>query len=264
MSQEKELSPLIRTKLHRPRVTGDLIERTRLLERLEARRHRPLTLVSAPAGYGKTTLVGQWLDQAPSQAAWLSLDESDNERINFLSYFIAAIQTLFPEGCSTTQNLLTASQIPPLDYLITTLINEITDLPEEFLLVLDDYHLITHKEVHQLISAFAAAARRPRCTWSLPPEKTLPFPLSRLRATQTMTEIRMNDLRFTPVEVQSYLKLCLGAEVSPEIVTVLVERTEGWAVGLRLACLSLRDQDDYGRFPGDFSGNSPVHHGISG
>jgi len=161
MSQEIEVSPLIQTKLHRPRAAGDLIERTHLLERLDTRHHRPLTLVSAPAGYGKTTLVGQWLDQIPYQAAWLSLDENDNDRLNFLGYFIAAIRTLFPEACSTTHNLLTVAQIPPLDYLITTLINELTDLPEEFLLVLDDYHVISQQDIHGLISTLVKHAPPP-------------------------------------------------------------------------------------------------------
>jgi LuxR family maltose regulon positive regulatory protein len=183
MSQQTEISTLIRTKLHRPRVAGDLIERTRLLEHLNARRDRPLILVSAPAGYGKTTLLSQWLDQAPYQAAWLSLDENDNDRVNFLSYFVAAIQTLFPAGCSTMANLLTRPQIPPLDNLASTLINEITDLPEEFLLVLDDYHLITHKDVHQLISALMQHAPRP-LHLVIASRKDPSFSISRLRATQ--------------------------------------------------------------------------------
>jgi LuxR family maltose regulon positive regulatory protein len=151
------------------------------------------------------------------------------------------------------RSLLTASQTPPLDYLTTTLINEITDLPEEFLLVLDDYHLINHQDIHQFVSTLIRH--------SLPPvhlvivtRQDAPFSISRLRASQTITEIRGGDLRFTPEEVQSYLKLCLGADVPPETVTVLAERTEGWAVGLRLACLALRDQDDTTGFLETFQG----------
>ena len=120
---------LLRTKLHRPRLADDVIARPHLLERLNEGFQRQATLVSAPAGFGKTTLLGQWLDQAPYQAAWLSLDEGDNHLVVFLDYFITAIQTLSAGACSTTRGLLTAPQTPPLDYLTTTLINEIADLP---------------------------------------------------------------------------------------------------------------------------------------
>jgi LuxR family maltose regulon positive regulatory protein len=253
MSQTTELSPLIQTKLHRPRVAGDLIERTRLLAYLNERSDRPFTLISAPAGYGKTTLLTQWLDQAPYQAAWLSLDENDNDLIVFLSYFVATIQTLFPDACSTTQNLLTTAQTLPLDYLTTTLINELVDLPEEFLLVLDDYHLITHQEIQQLISTLMQHAPPP-LHLVIASRKDPSFSLARPRATQKVAEIRMNDLRFTPDEVQSYLEICLGTDISPEVVTVLAERTEGWPVGLRLACLSLRDQENYAAFLETFQG----------
>jgi len=255
MSQETEISPLIQTKLHRPRVAGELIERPRLLAYLNECSNRPFTLISAPAGYGKTTLLTQWLAQVPYQVAWLSLDENDNNLIGFLSYFVAAIQTLFPKGCSTTLNLLTVAQTPSLDYLTTTLINEIADLPQEFLLVLDDYHFITDKDIHQLISALIQQAPPP-LHLVIASRQDAPFSITRLRASQAITEIRMADLRFTLEEVQSYLHLCLGAQVSPEIVRILVERTEGWAVGLRLACLSLRDQEDYAGFLETFQGTN--------
>lgn len=253
MGQEIEISSLIQTKLHRPQVVGDLLERLHLLNRLDMHYNLPLILVSAPAGYGKTTLVNQWLDQAPYPAVWLSLDENDNNIIDFLSYFIAAIQTLFPKGCSTTQKLLTRPQIPPLDSLIRTLVNEIAILSESFLLVLDDYHVIEQKDIHQLISALLRHAPPP-LHLVVTSRKDPPFSLARPRATQQIAEIRLNDLRFTADEAQSYLKLCLGAEVSPEILAILVERTEGWAVGLRLACLSLHDQGDHTVFMETFKG----------
>jgi LuxR family maltose regulon positive regulatory protein len=137
--------------------------------------------------------------------------------------------------------------------LTTTLINEIAGLPEEFLLVLDDFHLIAHKDVHQLISALMQHAPPP-LHLVIASRRSAPFPITRLRASQAITEIRLADLRFTLEEVQSYLKLCLGADVSPQIVTVLAERTEGWVVGLRMACLALRDQDDYVGFLETFQG----------
>ena len=234
-------------------MTGDLVKRGRLLKRLSAHSERPLTLISAPAGYGKTTLLAQWLDQAPYQATWLSLDENDNDLTVFLSYIVAAIQSLFPKGCISLQSLLTAPQMPPLDYLTTTLINEITALPKDFLLVLDDYHLIKNPDVHQLILALVQYAPPP-LRLVLTTRSNPPFAVSRLRATHKLTEFRMNDLRFTLDEAQAYLKRSLGAEVSPETVTVLATRTEGWAAGLHLACLALQDQDDQVDFLHSFQG----------
>ncbi len=253
MGQVPRPSPLIQTKLYPPRLSGDLIERTNLLERLDSRRQRVLLLLSAPAGFGKTTLVSQWLNRVPYQAAWLSLDENDNNLVLFLNYLIAAIQTLFPEGCSTTQKLLTAPHTPSPDYLISTLINEITGLPQEFLLVLDDYHLLADQDIHHFVSTLLQQAPPPLHLVIIS-RQDLPFSVSRLRATQVMRELRLADLRFTPEEIQAYLKLCLGADISTETVTVLANRTEGWAVGLRLACLALRDQEDKAGFLETFHG----------
>ncbi len=247
MSQVPEPFPLIRTKLYRPPMVGDLIERTRLLERLDSRRQRPFFLISAPAGHGKTTLVSQWLSRAPYQAAWLSLDEHDNDLMVFLTYVVAAIQTLFPQGCSTTQSLLTGSARPPLAYLSATLVNDISQLPDEFMLVLDDYHQINHPDIHQLITALLDHPV-PHMHLGLITRQDPPISLSKLRASQQMTELRMYNLRFTPTEVQRYLKRCVGAEISPEMVTLLATRMEGWAVGLRMACLALRNKEDYTDF----------------
>lgn len=253
MGQVPRPSPLIQTKLYPPRAVDDLIERPGLLERLDARRQRALFLISAPAGFGKTTLVSQWSSRLPYQAAWLSLDENDNNLVLFLNYVIAAIQTLFPEGCSTTQNLLTAPHTPSPDYLTSTLINEIIDLPQEFLLVLDDYHLLTDQDIHHVVSTLLQHAPPP-LHLVINSRHDLPFSVSRLRAAQMMTELRLADLRFTPKEIQAYLKLCLGADISTETVTVLARRTEGWAVGLHLACLALRDQEDKVGFLETFHG----------
>ena len=135
MAVETSALTLIRTKMQRPQLPADLIPRCRLVDRLCAGSSRKLTLISASAGCGKTTLMAQWLEECPQLSAWLSLDENDNDLTLFLSYFVAAIQTLFPKGCSTTKSLLVAPQTPPLDYLTTTWINEITDLSEEFVVL---------------------------------------------------------------------------------------------------------------------------------
>jgi len=248
-----ETPTLLHTKLHRPRLADDVITRSHLLERLNRGFNRRATLISAPAGFGKTTLLVQWLDQAPYQAAWLSLDGGDNDLVVFLSYFIAAIQNLFPEACSTTHSLLAAPQTPPLDYLTTDLINDIHKLPDAFLLVLDDYHIIDHQDVHQLVTALMQHGP-PQLHLVIATRQDPPISVARLRASQKITEIRGEDVRFTTEEVQSYLQLCPGVQASPETVRVLSERTEGWAVGLRLACLALRDQEDTTSFLETFEG----------
>ena len=149
MSDEKE--PLIRTKLHRPPVTADLVPRVEMLERLGPHRARPLTLVSAPAGYGKSTLVSSWLDSCDCPGTWFSLDENDNDLRTFLSYFVAAVQTLFPTACQKTKIQLNTAEIPPLPVLAGSLKNELDDVPESFIFVLEDYHEIHDRTVHELL-----------------------------------------------------------------------------------------------------------------
>lgn len=134
-------APILRTKLHRPRVSQELVRRLRLETRLNQCLDRQLTLVSAPAGFGKTTLVCQWLEACDCPAAWLSLDEGDDELPTFLRYLIAAIRTLDSDACPTTQSLLDSPQLPPVEYLATSLINELCEVPQDFILVLDDYHI---------------------------------------------------------------------------------------------------------------------------
>jgi LuxR family maltose regulon positive regulatory protein len=138
--QPEESITLIRTKLNRPRLVGDLVSRPRLMTRLGCDPQRKLTLVSAPAGYGKTTSLVQWLEDCPQPSAWLSLDEGDGDPAAFLIYFVAAIRTAFPDACPTTRMLLRAPQSPPFDHVAAVLINELAELPETLILVLDDFH----------------------------------------------------------------------------------------------------------------------------
>ena len=149
--------PLLHTKLHRPRPSSDLVVRPRLLELLDRGLDGQVTLVSAPAGFGKTTLVSSWIEgnmasPSPSPAAWLSLDESDSDLTVFLIYFIAALRTISPGACDETLGLLQAPRQAPLKYLTTTLSNEIQRLPGRFILVLDDYHLIRGEAISNLLN----------------------------------------------------------------------------------------------------------------
>ena len=239
---------LLNTKLHRPHVPHDLVERVWLMGRLDDGIEHPLTLVCAPAGYGKTTLICAWLDRMSAgrgegtvflPSAWLSLDEYDSDLNLFLRYFIAALRTIFTDTCAKTLTLLQAGQPPPQAILRTTLFNELEELPGDAILVLDDYQFIHGKAVHDLLIELARH-------WPKPLHLVLisridpPLPLSSLRAKGSIREIRTKDLRFSPQETDAYLDLANIPLLSHSTLDLLEERFEGWPVGLHLAAISLR------------------------
>ena len=238
---------LLQTKLHRPRITRDLVVRLSLLERLNHGLDSQLTLVCAPAGFGKTTLICSWLERmAAGQAlgytsipsAWLSLDENDSDLSFFLRYCIAALRTIFADACPETLALLKAPHPPPKTVLYTTLSNEIEQLPNRFILVLDDYHSIRGEAVHNLLNALVDHWPRPMHL-VLISRISPPLPLASLRAKDKLTEIRTQDLRFTEAETNTYLEQALDKPLDQPAVAMLEERTEGWIAGLRLVSLSL-------------------------
>ena len=242
---------LLQTKLYRPQAGHDVIARPHLLERLSRGLTRKLTLITAPAGYGKTTLVSAWL----AQLAWLSLDEYDNDLGLFLRYLVAAVQTVFPEAGANTLNLLLAPQLPPLNYLATTLINDLAALPADLILVLDDYHSLELAAIHQLLTRLLDQLPRPLHLVLLS-RSELPLPLPRLRARGQLSEIRAAELRFSEAEAQTFLTHLLGRTPRPETVAALQERTEGWAAGLQLAALSLQGLADERAFAPAISGSN--------
>ena len=196
---------LLQTKLQRPRVPRHFVPRPRLFERLDQGSQAPLTLVCAAAGYGKTTLVSSWIEGLPTgrgevtpplPAAWITLDERDSDLGLFLRYFTAALRTMFPDACADTISLLQATRQPPFDVLCATLINEIAALPQDFILVLDDYHLITGTAVPDLFGEFERHWPQPMHLVLL--SRYMPaLSLASLRAKGQLTEIRARDLRFT-------------------------------------------------------------------
>jgi LuxR family maltose regulon positive regulatory protein len=214
-----------------------------LIERLDRGLDRKLILVVAPAGYGKTTLINQWLARQSASVAWLSLDKYDNNLAGFVRYFCAALQTIFPGCCPETRGVLQTNPSIRDEDLAMLLASELAGLTEEFLLVLDDYHFITELVVHQFMMTLLEY---------LPPVMSLvitsrtdpPLGLARLRARQSMLEIRPHQLRFSAAEIAAYLEQCLGAKPSSDMIAVLAERTEGWIAGLHLAVLALQDQPD--------------------
>lgn len=254
---------LIKTKLYRPVLSGDLVRRQRLIDLLDRGSDLPLTLVTAPAGSGKTTLLCDWLAGCPCPSAWLSIDEGDGELPVFLSYLVAAIQTVFPDACQELQALLAAPVLPPQRVLEAVLINEIDSLRvpagdaaggPRFVLVLDDYHLLHSQAVDTLLMALLRHPP-PALRLVLASRSDPALPLPTLRARQQMLEIRLQDLRFTAEETAAFLRQTLDAPVSAELAAMLGDRTEGWVTGLHLASLYLRHAPELAARPPDLQGD---------
>ncbi len=251
---------VLQTKLHRPPVGNDYVIRPRLLERLVGNPNRLLTLVTAPAGSGKTTLVSAWIETMQRPAAWLSIDQNDSNLPVFLSYVVAAIRSLFPEACPETEVLLRSSFKAPAEIFTTTFINELVRLPHNFVLVLDDYHFIQDEAIHQFM--IRLIRQRPRnLHLVLVTRVNPPFPVSSLRAASLqLLEIRMRDLRFTTEEMRAFVLRVMGDQAAEltqdDALAVIEERTEGWAAGLRLAMLSLQGHPHPKQFLGQFQGTS--------
>jgi LuxR family maltose regulon positive regulatory protein len=258
MTSEAKAITLIRTKLQRPRLPGDLIPRRRLLDRLHAGSDRKLTLISAMAGSGKTTLLVQWLDECTQPSAWLSLDEHDNDRIAFLTYLCEAIRTVFPTGCDKALSLLHAPQTPSAREITALIANEFAALfaspsPKGLILALDDFHHITDPAIHQIVAGLIEHLPQ-GVHLALATRADPQLPLARLRARRAVTEIRSEDLRFTSVEAHAFLEGTTGRKLNPEITHLLEKKTEGWVVGLRLVSLSMGTRSDQGVFVQSFKG----------
>jgi LuxR family maltose regulon positive regulatory protein len=260
----KYTTPLIRTKLNRPCLEADLIQRPRLLDRLNTGLKRKITLVSAPAGFGKTMQICMWLDDCRCPTAWISLDENDSDLGVFLGYLVAAIQNIFPDSCLETESLLRATNIPPIDYISTTLINEISTLPitstsatskPRFLIVLDDYHRVGGQSVHQLMRKLIEYQPEPMHLVIISRKDPVSLPLAQLRGRRQMLEVRQADLRFDLTETHTFLQQRLSVSLSEDTVSMLDQWIEGWPVGLQLAALSMRDLDDPTAFVQNLKGS---------
>jgi LuxR family transcriptional regulator, maltose regulon positive regulatory protein len=233
----------IHTKLARPRLGSDLIPRPRLLERLNAGLRGKVTLVCAPAGYGKTTLLAMWVRTIDRRTAWLSLDEHDDELSSFVRSLTAALQNVCPDALGAIASQLQSPQLPALDTLVALFSNDLADLPEDLLLVLDDYHRIRTSEVHTLIERLVE--HLPSQVHLVLTSRTDPqLPLACWLAQGHLHELRGSDLCFTLQETETFLERALGSVAAHEVAGVLEERTEGWIAMVRLAALSLRNAPD--------------------
>jgi len=251
--------PILRTKLYRPPVTEDLVCRSQLHNRMDLGLQTPMTVVSAPAGYGKSVLVRHWAETVDDRCAWLSLDNDDSDLKVFVSYFLAAIGTILPDACPGTSSMITAPKLPPIPVLGACLVNDLHDIERRFVLALDDYHRVaSSSEVHDLLGFLM----------TYPPEalrlviitrRDPPLPLAKMRASRQLTEVRLEDLRFSRADCAAFLDKSIGLSISSEALANLLQQTEGWAAGLRLVTLNLHHLDDPEIFLRELRGG--VQHG---
>ncbi|MEO1443031.1 MAG: AAA family ATPase, partial [Chloroflexota bacterium] len=249
-------TPILKTKLHIPSPHPHPVERSRLLAKITRGAHGKITLISAPAGSGKTTLVSGWLHTSAQPAAWLSLDENDSDPARFLMYLIAALQGIAPEIEAGLLARLQSPQPPPIETVLTALLNQLANVVEPFVLVLDDYHVLDSSDINAAL-AFLIEHQPPQMHLVITTREDPPLPLARLRARRQLTEIRAADLRFTPDEASAFLNQTMGLFLSPDVIDALEKRTEGWIAGLQLAAISMHGHPDARQFIDAFTGS---HH----
>jgi LuxR family maltose regulon positive regulatory protein len=257
MEPDAAPGPVLETKLFVPRWRPGLVPRTRLVNHLQKGAARKLTLLSAPPGFGKTTLLAEWLAPARPEdrhVAWLSLDETDNQPATFWTYVISALQTVQPTLGQSAIALLQSQPPPAIESLLAMLLNQIAGLGQPLLLVLDDYHVIDAGPIQHGI-AFLLDHLPPHLHLVIASRTDPALPLARLRARAELAEIRAADLRFTVEEAAAFLNEAMGLEISARDVAALEARTEGWIAGLQLAALSMHGRDDLSGFITAFTGN---------
>ncbi len=251
----QKVDTLIRTKLHLPFTRLELVPRPRLQARVAEGLRGPLTLITAPAGFGKTTLVASCIAGCGMPVAWLSLEKNDNQAGRFLVYLIAAFQEADPTIGSEADQLMAASESAPPEVVLTSLINDLDSAGREIALVLDDYQFISSQAVYEDV-AFLLEHRPNSLHLVIASRSDPPLPLARLRARGQTVELRAADLRFTADEAAQFLNGVMGLHLDAGSVAALAEHTEGWIAGLQMAALSMRDRKDVLGFIEGFSGTN--------
>ena len=247
--------PLVQTKLYVPKVRRSLVARPRLSGRLRRGAESRLLLISAPAGFGKTTLLAEWLaaPRTGGSVAWLSLEESDRQTASYWTYLIAALQTVAPAVGGSALELLQSAQ-PPIETLLATMLNELSTVPDDIYLVLDDYHLVDGPDLQPGMT-YLLEHLPPQVHLVISTREDPALPLARLRARGDLVEIRAADLRFTAEEAAAYLTGAMGLALTSGDVAALEGRTEGWIAALQLAALSMQGRDDVAGFIATFAGD---------
>jgi LuxR family maltose regulon positive regulatory protein len=254
----EQREPMLRTKLFVPSTRAKHIVRPGLIERMNDILDKALILVSAPAGFGKTTLLAEWTSQASLPVAWLSLDAGDNDPNRFLRYVIAALEMAFAEQKPVTylaaKDMLQSVQALPIQTILVALVNDLTDIPKPFCLVLDDYQFITSPAVNEALT-FILEHLPPHAHLVIASRVDPSIPLHRLRAAQRLLEIRTDDLRFSRDDTHAFMNTVMGLRLSEEDISTLRDRTEGWIVGLQMAALSMQGLADHSAFVQALSGS---------
>jgi len=235
--------PILNTKLYKPKVKAHYVFRKEIVENLERHRDKPLTLVVAATGYGKSVTISEWLDYSKAKYCWISLDEEFNDLRTFLSYVIYAVRSVFPESLHELNEIFEGLELPPEKTIVNSLINELDDLEEELILVLDDYHLVKDQKIHNMINELLKYLPRDFHLVIIS-RGDPPLNLSSLKTFGRVNEIRMAELSFDQNEIFKLAKILIGNEVSKETIMKLLEKTEGWVVGLRLALLTMTEEKD--------------------
>ncbi|OZB95298.1 LuxR C-terminal-related transcriptional regulator [Paenibacillus sp. XY044] len=247
--------PVLSTKLYIPQPREKLVLRPRLTERLNAGMSHRLTLISASAGFGKTSLISEWAAGCDQPVAWLSLDERDHDSPRFLTLLVAALQTMEKHCGEAVMRAIHSQQAPETETILTMLLNEISRIPFEFVLVLDDYHAVGGRQINDAI-AFLIEHLPPQMHLVIATRENPQLPLSRLRAGGRLTELRDADLRFTAGEAAEFLNQVMELRLSADDIAALEERTEGWIAGLQLAALSMQGRKDIPAFIRSFAGDN--------
>lgn len=247
--------PVLATKLYIPPPRAKIVARPHLVNRLNEGLHRKLTILTAPAGFGKTTVLSEWIPKSPHCVTWLSLDEEDKDSTRFWSYFIYSLQGLRPDLGNAALTLLQSPQAPPITSILTTLINDIATFPDSFATVIDDYHVIDAKPVDDSLT-FLLKHLPPQMHLVIASREDPNFPLARLRARDQLNELRTSDLQFNSGEASLFLNQVMELGLSTEEIKSLETRTEGWIAGLQLAALSMRGHEDTQGFIRAFAGDN--------
>jgi LuxR family transcriptional regulator, maltose regulon positive regulatory protein len=245
---------LLNTKLNIPPVRPSHVQRVELIQKLDKLHEYKLALIVASAGYGKTALVSEWIAQSPLKVAWFSIDAGDNDPIRFWDYVIAAIQTLHPDIGEQTLTLLHEPQPLPIETILSTLINELSALPDLLTVVLDDYHVIDSASIHEGL-AFLVEHMPSQMRLIMTTRTDPPLPLARMRVRSQLLELRSTDLRFSPPQIAAFFTDVMGLILTTEEVKALDTRVEGWIAGLQLAGLALQGKSNTAEFIASFAGD---------
>ena len=248
-------TPILATKFYIPPLRSELVGRPRLIVKLEESREFKLVLVSAPAGFGKTTLVSCWLTQQHKPVAWVSLDESDNDPVRFFAYLFTALHQVDVRLGKVSLDLLQSSELPPFETLIAHLINDLVALEQNIILVLDDYHLIENQEIHPA-TAFLVENSPPQLQVTIISRTEPPLPVVKLRSKNQLLELHAADLRFTWAETETFLNQTMRLGLSGEQITQLETQTEGWITGLQLTALTIKSSSDAAKLIQTISGDN--------